>query len=56
MGIYLIEEKQGEGAKIYNIVYGEEIDSVKRRNPSKIVVRLNDIDIERIEAMRGGRD
>ena len=53
MGIYLICGK-GKNMEIEDIVYGGvDIEVVKKKHPSKVVIKVYDMDADRIEAMRG---
>lgn len=53
MDIYLVCEKQGKrNVEIVNIVYGEDIEEVRKKHPSMIVIKIYGMDIDRIETMR----
>ena len=50
--IFLLCEKKADNeAEVVDILYGSDIEVLKNRHPFEILVRLDKMDVERIEAM-----
>ena len=47
----LCEKKTDNEAEVVNVLYGSDIEVLKNRHPYEILIRLDKMDVDRIEAM-----